>query len=375
VSDRLCLHNARFVDLTTGVETEGDLVIEGGLVAEVGSNVAARDSSTAIDVRGAFVVPGFVDLHAHVFEGVGDSVSADDCLVRGSVTVVDAGSAGAATIDALHRSVAGNVAETLAWLNLSTIGLVDTSVGELIPGPYLNPEAAEAAARRHAGFVVGLKARLSTYAAGRGAARVLRPLCDVAKQLRLPVMVHVGDTDEPLEELIQWLRPGDVVTHALTGRKHGILDAAGRLRAGIRAAQETGVLFDAARGRNHLSFKVLSRAVEQDFLPDTLSTDMTDAMIGDASYGQATIATYLLGCGVPLHDVLARITSRPARVIGRQIPPVIASRQPADLTIVALVDGSHTVRDVDGLEMRVDRRLVPFGTVRAGVFRSAGAVP
>ena len=67
-------------------------------------------------------------------------------------------------------------------------------------------------------------------------------------------MVHIGDTDEPLAEIVARLRPGDVVTHALTGRKHGIL-VADRLDPAIAEAQARGVVFDAARGSNHLSFR------------------------------------------------------------------------------------------------------------------------
>src|SRR5260221_14093753 len=114
-------------------------------------------------------------------------------------------------------------------------------------GPYLDPAAAIAAARRHPGLGVGRKARLSTYAAGGSAVRILRIMRAVADELALPVMVHVGDTTEPLEQLLGYLRRGDVVTHSLTGRKHGILDADWSLRPGIRDAQESGIVFDAAR--------------------------------------------------------------------------------------------------------------------------------
>jgi dihydroorotase len=253
--------------------------------------------------------------------------------------------------------------------------LVDTSVGELVMGPYLNVGAAIAAARRHPGFVVGLKARLSTYAAGRGAWRILDHLREVADELALPVMVHVGDTDEPLEELVMRLRPGDVVTHALTGRKHGILDAAARLRPGIREAQDAGVVFDAARGMNHLSFAVLAAAADQGFLPDTLSTDMTAATVTDPSYGLATLGTYLLAVGVPLHLVLERMSVRPARVIGRATSPVVDAGHAADLTIVRVERGRSTLDDVDGRHLAIAERLVVAGTVRAGVYRPAGALP
>jgi dihydroorotase len=365
----LWLRHGRLLDLDSGEESEADVLIADGAIAAVGPDAAPDRPHREVDLAGRYVLPGLVDLHAHVFAGVGDSVDADAvCLARGAVTVVDAGSAGAATVDAFARIAGAYRTEVLAWLNLSTIGLVDTRVGELVPGPYLDGEAAVTAARRHTGFVVGIKARLSTYAAGSGAVRVLRVLREVADELGLPVMVHVGDTTEPLEEIATHLRAGDVVTHALTGRKHGILDHAGRLRPGILQARDAGVLFDTGCGGNHLAFPVLAAAAEQGFLPDTLSTDITTHTARDPAFGMAMIGSYLLAHGVPLHETLARMTVAPARVIGRSPRATLAPGQPADLTVMALEHGPVTLRDVDGREMRATQSLVAAGTVRAGIY-------
>jgi len=365
----LWLRQGRLLDLASGHESEGDVFIEEDDITAIGPHLAPDRPHQVVNAQGQYILPGLIDIHAHVFEGVGDAVGADEaCLGRGTLTVVDGGTSGAASVDAFRRVARACQTEVLGWLNLATVGLVDTSVGELIMGPYLNPEAAVAAARRHVGFVVGIKARLSTYAAGSGAVRILRVLREVADELSLPVMVHVGDTTEPLEELIPYLRAGDVVTHALTGRKHGVLDAQGSLRPGIQEAQRTGIVFDAARGRNHLSFAVLSRALEQGFLPDTLSTDMTVAMARDPGYGLPTLGTYLLAHGVPLHETLTRMTIKPAAVIGRRVPSSLAPGQAADLTLMALRHGPVTLEDVDGRRLQAAESLVASGTVRAGVY-------
>lgn len=370
----LHLRHGRLLDLASGRESESDLLIEGGEIRSIDVDLTFEEQHRTVDLHGDYVVPGFVDIHAHVFDGVGESANADAaCLARGTITVVDGGTAGAATIDAFRPVARACQTEVLAWLNLSTIGLVDTNAGELLMGPYLDPDAAIAAARRHTGFVVGIKARLSTYAAGSGAVRVLHVLRQVADELSLPVMVHIGDTTEPLEDLLVYLRPGDVVTHALTGRRHGILDGGGSIRTGIREAQEQGIVFDAARGRNHLSFAVLAGALEQGFLPDTISTDMTVATASDQGYGQARLGTALLACGVGLHHTLARMTVRPAAVIGRQLAPSLEPGQPADLTIVALRRGRVTLEDVDGRRLDAPESLAVTGTVRAGVYAAVAS--
>jgi dihydroorotase len=330
------------------------------------------DGGDVIDVPDdAVIVPGLVDLHTHVFEGVGDGVDADTyCLARGSTTVVDGGTAGAATIEAFVPVARRSQTRVLAWLNLSTIGIIDTRFGELMPGSYLDVPAAVATARAHTGFIVGFKARLSTYAAGGGVHRVLDGLLAAAEATGLPVMVHVGDTDERLAEMCGRLRPGDVVTHALTGRKHGIL-VADRLDPAIVEAQARGVVFDAARGGNHLSFRVLEIAAEAGFLPDTLSTDMNRRVVGLAGFGQVTIGTYLLSVGVPLAEVVTRMTVRPAAVIG--LPDeAFAPGDTGDVTVLRVVDGPAEIVDVDGRIRTVSQRLEAWATVRAGRFRRTG---
>ncbi|HEY4152338.1 MAG TPA: hypothetical protein VGM38_03370 [Pseudolysinimonas sp.] len=366
----LTLGDCRFIDLESGAETLGSVSIVDGAVHAVGEELAPAPSNDIVSLGGDFVVPGFVDIHSHVFQGVGECVDPDQaCLGRGTVLAIDGGSAGSASIDAFATIAAGFSTDVQAWLNLATIGLVDTSVGELIPGPYLNPEEAVAAVRRHRGFVIGLKARLSSYAAGGGAHRVLRVLRQVADEVSLPVMVHVGDTQEPLEELLPYLRPGDVVTHALTGRRNGILTGVGALIPAISQAQESGIVFDAARGRNHLSFEVLARAFDQGFLPDTLSTDMSTGVSGDPEYGLATLGDYLLAYSVPLHSVLRRMSVAPAAVVGRRLPTAIETGMAADLTVFRLKRSDRVLRDVDNRPLKSTVTIVPTGTVRAGVYR------
>jgi dihydroorotase len=315
----------------------------------------------------ALIVPGLVDLHAHVFAGVGDGVDADEyCLDRGSTTVADGGSAGAATIRAFARVAGGYRTRVRAWLNLSSIGLVDTRVGELVAGPYLDVPAAVEAARAFPDFVIGFKARLSTYAAGAGVGRILDGLLAAGEAASLPVMVHIGDTDERLASIVERLRPGDVVTHALTGRKNGIL-VADRLDPAIADAQARGVIFDAARGSNHLSFRVLEEAADAGFLPDTLSTDMNVRTTGLPGFGQATLGTYLLSVGVALPEVIERMTVRPAAVIGLE-----AAADPGDVTVIRVVNGTFEITDVDGRVRSVGQQLEAWATVRAGRFALSG---
>lgn len=65
------LRNGRFLDPDTGVTTDGDMWVHNGLIAEVGAvGPAPKGRGTAdetVDLRGATVVPGFIDAHFHAY--------------------------------------------------------------------------------------------------------------------------------------------------------------------------------------------------------------------------------------------------------------------------------------------------------------------
>jgi dihydroorotase len=197
--------------------------------------------------------------------------------------------------------------------------------------------------------------------------RLVRQAADTAK---VPVMVHIGASGEPLPTILQWLRPGDVVTHILTGWPNGALDPNGTLHPAIREAQQAGIYFDAAHGRMHVSFPIVRRLLDQGFLPNGLSTDVTVPLMQQdpESFHLPGFLNKLLALGVPLRDLVPLVTSNPARLLGRE--PWLGSLQvgaPADVCVLAWEDGDFTLRDSFGVEIRASRRLVPRLTLKDGV--------
>ncbi|MHB1161064.1 MAG: amidohydrolase family protein [Chloroflexota bacterium] len=365
----LLLQGGEVIDPASGLRGRFDVAFSGDAVAAIADHIDPQLAARVEKVGGLLVVPGLVDIHVHVFEGVGESTSADtDCLGRGSTTVVDGGSAGANTFELFLRVAAQSSTRVLAWLNLSTIGQADTRVGELIALAHADVDAAVAMARAHPDTIVGLKARLSTYAAGGTCKPVLRLLREAADETGLPVMVHVGDTGEPLAEIFPFLRPGDVVSHILTGRKFGILRTDGRIIPEAYEARDRGVLFDSARGRNHVAFPVLQAAVEQGLLPDSLSSDITRFAAVDPEFSQVMMGTQLLAFGVPLEEVVARMTLLPARVIRRDDLGRLQVGGIGDATLLRLEEGDFAIQDVDGRVRQTTLRLTAAGVVRGGSY-------
>ncbi len=369
----LLLRGGEVIDPASKRRGMFDVAFSGDRVAAIEPSIDPTQAARTENVGGFMVVPGLIDMHVHAFEGLTADVSADEvCLRRGATTVADGGGSGAYAFGLFRRVASGNRTRTLAWLNLSTIGQVDVRAGELLFLPHADVDAAVKTAKSNPDLIVGLKARLSTYAAGGTCRPALRLLREAADATGLPVMVHVGDTGEPLPEIFEFLKAGDVVTHCLTGRKFGVLRANdGKIIPEAFEARRRGILFDAARGRNHLAFPVLRAAVEQDFLPDTLSTDMTALAAEDPYFGLPMMATQLLALGVPLEDVLSRMTVRSAAAMRRNELGRLEVGGIGDATVLRMEKGAYTIRDVDGREMPVTERLVADGVVRAGGYVAA----
>ncbi len=114
------------------------------------------------------------------------------------------------------------------------------------------------------------------------------------------------------------MKPGDIVTHCYHGRAHGIMGQEKQLvLKEVVEAQRHGIIFDCAHGRSHFSFPMIEKALDQGFLPDTISTDLT---FTSATQGPVwdlpTTMSKLLHFGMSLDDLVMRSTAAPAKILG-----------------------------------------------------------
>src|SRR6516164_2911889 len=85
------LRHGHVIDPANGIDAPMDVAVSGTRIALVQPNIPEAQGRKVIDVSGLYVVPGLVDLHAHVF-GYEGSLSPDDtALPTGTTTIVDAG--------------------------------------------------------------------------------------------------------------------------------------------------------------------------------------------------------------------------------------------------------------------------------------------
>jgi dihydroorotase len=335
----LVLAGGTVFDPVAGTSRIADVGVTGDRVARIASG-ASLDGADVVDCTGAYVLPGLVEAHTHVFADVSKVGAPPDeaHLRRGVVAAADAGTVGASTFAAFQKYVVEPSAMRLVnFLNVSVLGLIDFRFGELLNPDTLVPDDAVAVARTHPETVRGFKIRLSEDVVGHAWRPLLKASLEVAGEVGRPLMVHIGETPEPLPYVLEMLRPGDIVSHCYTGKPYGILDGAGNVLPEVLDARARGVLFDSAHGRSNLSFAVARQAIAQGFLPDLLTSDTSARNWRGPVFDLVTSAAKLRALGMTLAQIAPRVTSQPARVLGLDTEGygTLVEGGPAHVTVLA----------------------------------------
>jgi dihydroorotase len=370
----LLLTGGEVLDPGAGLQGAMDVAIAGGKIVEVGPSLPHDQARRTISAKGRLVTPGLVDLHAHVFVNAHDMGANTDrfCRASGVTTLCDAGSAGSATFAGLRQVLDHEVRTRVrAFVNLSAIGITGTARGgELSHFPYADPEGCARTITENPDLAIGVKLRFGPGLVWEYSAepvKLARRTADMAGNV--PMMMHITDSPVPLPELIAPLKRGDIVTHCYHGRNHGIMGQEKQfVLKEVVEAQKAGIVFDCAHGRSHFNFRMIEKALEQGFLPDTISTDLTAT---SASRGPVwdlpTTMTKLLHFGMSLEEIVRRATATPARIMG--YAGTVGTLKPganADVAVFELRDGAFELRDSDGNTVTAKRRLLAQTTIKDG---------
>ena len=367
----LLLKGGTVIDPANGLRGLLDVAVKGGRVAAVARDLPFRESAEVLDVSGLLGVPGLIDLHTHVYEGVSFlGIEADDlCPRTGVTTVVDTGSAGWINYKGLERYVIDR-SETriFGYVNLSGVGLPSRR-GELVHHDYLDAGECADCVLRHPDTALGVKVRLYEGVAGTMDLRdVLKASLDAAKECGKPLMIHISGSDVELEDLLPPLRTGDVVTHCCHGTgAASILDAEGRIRPVVRDARERGILFDVGHGVGSFAFRIARRAVAEGFLPDTISTDLHGQSIFTTQSDMPNCISKLMNLGMGLQDAITRSTVSPAKAIQR-FPELgtLGRGKAADIAVLKYEEGVFPLKDAWQKKLMATKRVRCVLTVRNG---------
>lgn len=365
----LLIANGLLFDSNAGELRPADVALTGARVSDISPHIDPSTAALVMDVGGAIVAPGLVDLHAHVFSGQDLGLDADDVGPRsGTTTFVDAGSAGAHLWDAFQFEIAHKNTRVLPFVNVATIGTTSIRLrGELSTPAYANVEACVAAMSETSHFPYGVKVRASGDVGGSHSDAALGTGRAIADRLGLPLMVHLGPAPCERDAILAVLRSGDVLTHCFTSYvENGLLDN-GRVAATVWRARERGVLFDVGHGAAGFDVETAEAAMNDGFLPDTISSDL-HTYSRDHVVDLPTVMSRFLALGLQVQDVLRRATWAPANALDLQHQGigVLQVGGAADVVVLRVLDVADQFVDTRGRTYAVSRRFAVDHTIRAG---------
>ena len=364
----ILIRNGEVRDPARKLQRKADVGIREGRVVAIEDQIPAERALDVVDATGYFVVPGLVDLHTHCYHSAtGIGIDPDPIAARSGVTTwVDAGTFGYALMPGFRRWIAG-----LAQVRV--YGFVylymDNRNPDADPLKYVRSQmrATGETADRNRDLILGVKVQVGSNMSGRYSYdlfKIARELCD---RYKLRMMAHISFSPPETDQVMELMRPGDIVTHCYNTHTIGILDANGNIKPSVLEARKRGVLFDVGHGNGSFNFAVARKALEKGFPPDTISSDIYTLNVNGPVFDLPTTMTKLIAAGMSFDDVLEKTTIAPAKIVDRvEGMGTINVGAPADIALLKMEPGDFQLVDSQRNAVRVKERIVSRLTICRG---------
>jgi dihydroorotase len=382
----IVLTNGHVIDPANGTDGCFDVAVADGKIVEVASSLSDFARRETIDVGGAVVSPGLIDLHVHVYQYITPfGLNADAVGIQsGSTTVVDQGSAGPWTFSGfLETVVKKSRTDVRSFLSVNLAGALKSGLrGDVMHSPHM-VEVKEFVriAKGFPGIICGIKCHGESGGISNWGATVLQAARDSSDQTGLPLYCHTGELFPVVEErrpdpntvldfVIPFMRAGDTMAHVYSHRPDGIMGRRDKVPASVFAAMAKGIHFDIGYGMS-FSFDIARKAMVEKVFPNTISSDVhgNDADFFDDStlnYSLCGAMTRLLALGMPLHDIIERVTVNPAKILRDTQIGSLTPGTKADVTVIDRVTGDWVMRDGRRQELLVKEQLIPKLVLKDG---------
>lgn len=264
-----------------------------------------------------------------------------------------------------------------AFLNLGSIGLVACNrVPELRDIKDIDLDRILECYAENSEHIVGLKVRASHVITGSWGVTPVKLGKKIAKILKVPMMVHVG---EPCGTLRRGAgnsrsrRCRDPLLQRQVRLQHhgrrGPVQPCGALRG-------EGIRLDIGHGGASFSFKVAEAAIARGLLPFSISTDLHGHSMNFPVWDLATTMSKLLLVDMPFENVVEAVTSNPASIIRLDMENRLDVGQRADFTVFDLVDADLEATDSNGDVSRLKRLFEPrYAVIGAEAIAASRYVP
>jgi dihydroorotase len=367
----LILKGARVIDPSQNHDGILDVAFTNGKVSAFGKDLKGATDNR--DVSGYIVTPGLIDLHTHVYwGGTSLGIDADDfCRNSGVTTSVDTGSAGPGNWPGFRKHVIErSEARILAYLHVSFAGIYGFSntvmVGESENLRMMAPAECAEVADANRDLIVGIKVRVGRHSSGDQGVAPLEMALQVANEVGMPLMAHIDHPPPSYEDVINMLRPGDILTHAFRPFPNSAATAQGTVKPAVLAARKRGVLFDIGHGKGSFAFKTARALLANGFYPDTISSDVHQLCINGPAFDQVTTMSKFLCMGVSLFDVVKASTSSAGMALRRPEYGSLKIGSLGDATVLSVKEGKFDYVDVVGEHLIGNQKITSEGVVLKG---------
>lgn len=353
-----------------------DVAVADGKIAEVAASIDAARARRVVDATGLYVVPGLIDLHAHVFYGTEpdaylsnglSAVPPDSHSFRsGQTTLVDVGGAGWRNFGQFKAQVIDTSrTRVLSFLNIVGSGMRGGPAEQNLAD--MDARLTAMRIRQHRNVIVGIKV---AHYSGPEWDPVTRAV-EAGTDAGVPVMIDFGGHTPPLsldELLNKRLRPGDILTHmyAHVRGRYPIVNEQAQVEPYVIAARKRGVIFDVGHGGGSFLWRQAVPATKQGFFPDVISTDLHTGSQNAGMKDILNVMSKLLNLGMPFNDVVGANTVKAASVIKRDDLGHLAVGTEADIAVLGLRKGQFGFIDSSGAKMNGTQKIECEVTVRAG---------
>ncbi|MBP0969031.1 MAG: amidohydrolase/deacetylase family metallohydrolase [Oscillospiraceae bacterium] len=370
----LLIKGGRLIDPSSGLHgDELDILIENGRITAVGKDLNSPDGIRTVELEGEYVAPGFIDIHTHVFDVEGTlggyrlGLPADMIgVTQGVTTVIDAGTAGPATMDVFRKeSVDRSRTRVLSAMHYATDGLKDPPEAD-DPSKY-DLKTGIDAYEKNRDIVVAIKARASNSCVGQLGITSIAAGKELARAVGLPLLVHIGHMPPRIEEVADLMDKGDIITHAFHGKDNNLLDIENRrIPEFTERARQRGVVFDIGHGKDSFNINTGKLARELGFYPDTISTDLHTSSFHKPVKSLPETMSKFMALGYTLEEVVDKVTSKPAEYLSLEGLGSIREGYTGDITVFRIEKGEYTFTDANRNTVSGDSMIVPVCAVVGG---------
>lgn len=392
----LLLKGGHVIDPKNNRDGVMDVAIASGKIARVAPDIPAASAKKVAVVTGLYVVPGLIDIHAHLYAGNNLFAHASGqyslypdghTLPAGVTTACDAGSSGWRNfIDFKNGVISLSKTRVFAFLNIVGMGLAGDAMPESAADALramgfnfrglstdalsqnvfdMDPRPAAQMAKLFPDVIVGFKSVQYDQPDWKNIDRIL----EAGKLANLPVMIDFEKffPDQiPYQQLVlEKLRPGDISTHMYKAIQP-LFDKNGKLLPYLAQARKRGVIFDLGHSMGNFEFRVVVPAVEAGWIPDSLSTDLHVDDMNRSALSMTNVMSKMMAVGLSLEDVIRMTTVNPAREIKHPELGNLDVGAGADAVVLRLLSGNFGFVDVRNFRIFGNQKLECELTLRDG---------